>query len=108
MINFFKRYNLFKRKKRNREEIFPEEILADARNIPHFDTDQFEGRLEKPISTISLFVLAGTVILVLTLFAGRAWFLQIHEGMAYAAEATDNTLKSTPLFAMRGLIYDRK
>jgi penicillin-binding protein 2 len=107
MNNFFKRHNLFKRKKRNREEIFPEEILADSRNIPHFDTDQFEGRLEKPISTISLFFLTGTAILVLALFAGRAWFLQIHEGTAYAALATDNTLKSTPLFAMRGLIYDR-
>ena len=107
MNNIFKRYNLFRRKKRNREEIFPEEILADSRNIPHFDTDQFEGRLEKPISTISLFVLVGTAIIVLALFAGRAWFLQINQGKSYAAKATDNTLKSTPLFAMRGLIYDR-
>jgi penicillin-binding protein 2 len=107
MNNLFKRYNLFKRKKRSREEIFPDEILADSRNIPHYDTDQFEGRMDKPISTVSLFVLAGTAIIVLVLFAGRAWFLQIHEGTSYAASATDNTLKSTPLFATRGLIYDR-
>jgi len=107
MNSIFKRYNLFKRRKRNRNEIFPDEILADSRNIPHFDTDQFEGRLEKPISTISLFVLIGTAALILILFACRAWFLQIDQGGFYSGQATNNTLHSTPLFATRGLIYDR-
>ena len=107
MNNIFKRYNLFQRKRRSREEIFPDEILADSRNIPHFDTDQFEGRLEKPISTLSLLILGGIALLVMVVFAGRSLFLQIIDGNAYAAEATNNTLKSTPLFATRGLIYDR-
>ena len=31
-------------------EIDPDEILLDSSNIPHYDTGQFEGRLEKPIS----------------------------------------------------------
>jgi len=107
MNNIFKRYNLFQRKRRSREEIFPDEILADSRNIPHFDTDQFEGRLEKPISTLSLLILGGIAFLVIVIFAGRSLFLEIIDGNAYAAEATNNTLKSTPLFATRGLIYDR-
>ncbi|MDR3558029.1 MAG: penicillin-binding transpeptidase domain-containing protein, partial [Candidatus Pacebacteria bacterium] len=107
MNNFLKRHSLLKRERHNREEIFPDEILADSRNIPHFDTDQFEGRMEKPISTVSLVVLACTAFLILVLFAGRAMFLEIFDGTTYASEATDNTLKSTPLFATRGLIYDR-
>ena len=107
MNSIFRKYNLFKRKKRARDEVFPDEILADSRNIPKFDTDQFEGRLERPISKASLFVLTGFGIIVIALFAGRAWFLQVHEGVAYAAQAMNNTLKSTPLFATRGLIYDR-
>ncbi len=107
MINFIKRRSLNKRQRHNRGEIFPEEILADSRNIPHFDTDQFEGRLERPISTANLFILGGITALILALFAGRALFLQIFEGTVYAAEAVDNTLHSTPLFATRGLIYDR-
>ena len=107
MNSLFKRYNLFQTKKRSREEIFPEEILADSRNIPNYDTDQFEGRLEQPISKTSIYVLAGFAIFVLVLFAGRAGFLQIFDGTAYADEATQNTLHSTPLFAVRGLLYDR-
>jgi len=107
MNNFLKRHSLVKRKRRSREEIFPDEILADSRNIPKFDTDQFEGRMEKPISTTSLYMLGGISLLILGLFAGRACFLQIAEGTAYADEATSNTLHSTPLFATRGLIFDR-
>ena len=107
MNSLFKRYNLFQTKKRSHEEIFPDEILADSRNIPNYDIDQFEGRLEQPISKISIYILTGVAVLVLVLFAGRAGFLQIIGGTAYADEAKQNTLHSTPLFAVRGLIYDR-
>jgi hypothetical protein len=42
MINF--------KKKRNRNvEIDPDEIFIDSHNLPQFDNQQFEGRLEKPI-----------------------------------------------------------
>ena len=30
-------------------EIDPDEIFLDAENLPDFDKDQFEGRIEKPI-----------------------------------------------------------
>ena len=32
------------------KEIYHDEIFIDSENIPQFDTQQFEGRLEKPIS----------------------------------------------------------
>jgi penicillin-binding protein 2 len=107
MNGIFKKYNLFKRKKRNLGEIFPDEILADSRNLPKFDTDQFEGRLEQPIGRGALFGLLSVGIMIIVIFAGRAWFLQISDGVAYAAQATNNVLRSTPLFATRGLITDR-
>ena len=31
-------------------DIDPDEIFLDSKNIPQFDTDQFEGRIEMPIS----------------------------------------------------------
>jgi hypothetical protein len=49
IINFFK----FKRK-RSYKEIAPEEIFMDSKNLPDFDINQFEGRIEKPINKISL------------------------------------------------------
>jgi len=42
--------------------IDPDEIFLDSSNLPQFDIDQFEGRLEKPISR-STFTLLGIVCL---------------------------------------------
>ena len=107
MKGIFRKYGLFKRRKRASAEIFPEEILADSRNIPRFDKNQFEGRLERPISRWSLNLIGIVALIVFSVFAGRAWYLQISSGSAYAHEALNNTLRSTPLFATRGIIYDR-
>ncbi|MDE2188637.1 MAG: hypothetical protein KGJ35_02835 [Patescibacteria group bacterium] len=102
----FLKKKLFK-KKYVRNEIFPDEILAESQNRPEFDVAQFEGRLTRPISTASLIGIIFTALVIIVLFASRAWFLQVAQGSTYADLATKNTLRSTPLFATRGLIYDR-
>jgi hypothetical protein len=42
------------RKKRIRREIDPDEIFLDSKNLPNFNTQQFEGRIEKAISKKSI------------------------------------------------------
>ena len=32
-----------------KRDIAPDEIFLDSKNLPEFNTQQFEGRLEKPI-----------------------------------------------------------
>lgn len=88
-------------------EIDPDEILIDSANVSEFDRDQFEGRIERPLSRRSFFA-AG---LVLVLVAGglllRAATLQVADGAAYAKQARENQLERKVIFADRGVIEDR-
>jgi penicillin-binding protein 2 len=88
-------------------EIDPDEILIDTRNLPHFDRDQFEGRMEKPISKPVLYSVIGFFILVAGVYLFQAGNLQIAHGTEYAARSQNNLLRPTPIFSARGIIYDR-
>ncbi len=94
--------------KRKSEEIAPDEIFIDSSNLPSFDTDQFEGRIEQPIRRRTASVLLGVFALVVLTFAGRASYLQIFEGTAYAALSENNRLSHEYVFADRGTIVDRR
>lgn len=104
-MSFFRRFK--KRNWSSGQEIYPDEILLDARNLPQFDRDQFEGRLEKPIGKFTIFSVGMFFALVALLFAGKIWTLQIVKGEAYAIRSEDNRLRHTLLFSDRGVIYDR-
>jgi len=98
---------LTKKNKKFIGEINPDEIFLDSSNLPEFDTYQFEGRLEKPI-TSQIFATFGLFIVLVTLvFVGRIWNLQIKNGKFYADRALNNSLKQDPIFANRGIIEDR-
>jgi penicillin-binding protein 2 len=104
MITFFKR--LFSKNIRY-TDIDPDEIFLDAQNIPQFDTHQFEGRIEKPISR-QVFIGFGFVLCVIaSIYIYALWNLQITEGDVYAKRSENNRLSGTILFAHRGLILDR-
>ncbi|KKU59480.1 MAG: Penicillin-binding protein [Parcubacteria group bacterium GW2011_GWA2_47_12] len=100
-------FQKLKKIKRHGGEISPDEIFLDDINLPKFDKSQMEGRIERPLgvgSSIALGVLFGIALIV---FGGRLWQIQIAEGEQYAERSRDNTLKTTPLFAERGDIFDR-
>lgn len=92
---------------RKNREIDPDEIFIDSHNLPQFDTQQFEGRLDKPISRLTLTVLLSFFILVLITFSIKSWTLQIKNGEEYNNRSENNRLRHTPIFAARGVIYDR-
>ncbi len=100
--------NFFKRKRLSRNQgIDPDEIFLDSKNLPDFDTAQFEGRIEKPIpygvfgSVIFLAVLCGLV------FTYRLWNLQMVQGQSFRIRSENNSLEKTLIYANRGVIYDR-
>jgi penicillin-binding protein 2 len=95
------------KKRRFNVEIEPDEIFMDAQNIPEFDTQQFEGRLEKPIGKGNILFLGVVFILVGIIFSSRLVLLQLKKGYEYFQVSEKNSLKSEPLFADRGVIYDR-
>ena len=93
--------------KRIRRDIYPDEIFLDSKNLPNFNTQQFEGRLEKAIPKQSVFFLGLFFVGISFLFIWQVVNLQIIKGEAYFKKSENNTLTRRPIFADRGLIYDR-
>jgi len=92
---------------RIKKDIDPDEIFLDSKNLPNFNTQQFEGRLEKAIPKHSIFIMGLFFIVVALIFIWRVVDLQIVKGSSYLKKSENNTLMNQPIFADRGLIYDR-
>lgn len=95
------------RQKKRHEDIAPDEIFLDDKNIPDFDVHQFEGRIEEPIKRSTIIFLGLFFTLVSTLFLVRAGILEIRDGATYAKTSEQNRLEHQLLFPERGVIYDR-
>lgn len=94
-------------KKTRHSSIDPDEIFLDSSNLPQFDTHQFEGRLEKPISKTALVLLWVFFAVAAAAGIARLADLALARGVSFRAIAEDNRLLRTPLFAERGVIFDR-
>ncbi|TSC70947.1 MAG: Penicillin-binding protein 2 [Parcubacteria group bacterium Gr01-1014_46] len=88
-------------------QIDPDEIFLDSQNLPDFDTHQFEGRMEKPISYSIYNFVNFFIFLVGAIFLFRLWNLQIVEGQNFRIRSDNNNLHNTVIFADRGVIFDR-
>jgi penicillin-binding protein 2 len=106
MFGFFKKI-LNKWKRRDYKDIAPDEIFLDSKNLPEFDTYQFEGRLEKSISSKVFPVFSFVCILIVAIFLIKLGSLQIVHGSSYKDKSENNKLKQTLLIAPRGTIYSR-
>lgn len=107
---FHKLLRLLKKRayeRRERGSVDPDEIFLDSSNIPSFDRDQFEGRIETPITKRYLIALAYLFALVACIYTGRAFLLQILSGEFYFNRAATNNLRREVIFAHRGIIVDR-
>ena len=78
-MRFTRRRSAIRYDKREKD-IDPDEIFIDSENLPNFDTDQFEGRIEKSISRRSIFILTGFFVLIAVVFIFRIGNLQIKNG----------------------------
>jgi len=100
--------NYFSRDYKDRSKnLDPDEIFIDSENLPNFNVDQFEGRIEKPIKRSTFWVFGIFCFLLLTGFFIKSWVLQVSEGSNFAIKSDNNRLRYTLLFTKRGVIYDR-
>jgi penicillin-binding protein 2 len=104
--NFFGTFHVRRVSKAN-TFVEPDEIFIDSTNLPNFDTDQFEGRLEKPISRSTIYVTGGIFLLIGLVFAVQSFKLQLLEGDKWRTFAEKNRLNKSLIFAERGVIQDR-
>ena len=88
-------------------DINPDEIFLDSKNLPSYDKDQFEGRIEKSISRGAIFGVFLSFLLIIFIFLAKVTNLQFAHGEEFLVKSENNRLDHTPLFAMRGVIYDR-
>ncbi len=100
--------NYFKKSiRQNYKPIDPDEIFLDSQNLPDFDRDQFEGRIERPIGKRVFTIFFLTITIVTLIFLGKAWNLQVKNGVALSTKSQNNSLRVTPVLADRGLVTDR-
>ncbi len=101
-LNFFR-----KNRKYSHAFVEPDEIFLDSKNLPQFDKQQFEGRIEKAISKQTIVGTQIFFLIVFIIFVGRLLYMQGIKGTAYYNQSQQNQLAREPLFAERGVIYDR-
>jgi cell division protein FtsI/penicillin-binding protein 2 len=88
------------------EHIDPEDVFLDSTNLSSLDVNQLQGQLDSPLApSIKTFFFLGIFVL-LAIFGGKLFKMQILEGALYAEKAVNNHVRSTPLFAHRGTIED--
>lgn len=86
-----------------KETIEPEEILLDATKSPDLE----EQRMEVPIRP-GIFRIFGAIILgVFLILAAQAAYMQIWDGQYFKDLAEKNRTRALPVFASRGIIYDK-
>ena len=100
------RKGLFKRKYKD-YEIEPDQIFMDDLNVSDLNKQQFEGVIEQPISRKTLLILGGFFVFIFLFFFGRLIIVQIYQGTSFLERSENNRLKRIPIFAERGVIYDR-
>ena len=96
----------FKKRKRS-SMVDPDEIFLDSKNLENFDRQQFEGRIEKPISKKTINLLGAFCLIIVIIFGVRLSFLQIKNGASYRERSENNILNKQNIFTERGIIYDR-
>ncbi|MEI6478890.1 MAG: hypothetical protein WCO18_01215, partial [bacterium] len=94
-------FDLFKRKRRL-QRIDPDEVFLDSSNIPNYDVNQFEGRIEKPLGRKAFFVLGIFFSFVFLAVAIRAANLDIFNFSYYNQRSANNRLRKEAVFAYRG------
>lgn len=88
-------------------DIDPDLIFLDSKNLPDFDLHQFEGRLEKPISSKSFSIFGFVCLLTVIIFLFKVGSLQIVDGSVYRERSENNKLKQILIVAPRGIILSR-
>ncbi|HAS80575.1 MAG: Peptidoglycan glycosyltransferase [Candidatus Nomurabacteria bacterium GW2011_GWE1_32_28] len=103
------RRKIFNKQKIKNANFFvePYEIFLDSKNLENFDRQQFEGRIEKPISKKTISSISIFFLLFLIIFTVRLAYLQIQKGEVYLSRSESNILEKQIIFSERGIIYDR-
>lgn len=96
-----------KKRFRKNAEISLDEIILDSKNMPGFDTERFEGRLEFPLDKNTLKIISALFSIFFLFLFFEIFDLQMIKGNYFQKRAANNFLKTVLTDPPRGEIYDR-
>lgn len=88
-------------------DINPEDVFLDSTNLPGFEENRLEGRIERPVEGQTFLAIKIVLALLVFILIFRLWSLGIKDGEIYAEISDNNRLEQNIIFANRGLIYDK-
>ncbi len=86
-----------------KESIEPEEIFLDATK----STDLEGRKIEVPIEPSAFRIFSFIILAAFLVLFGRAAYLQLKQGQYFQSLAENNRTRILPIFASRGIIYDK-
>lgn len=95
-------------RRRSKKMVEFDEIFMDSSNLPAFNRGRLEGRLELPISRRSVLTVGGIFAVVVLIFFGKLFDLQVVNGTDYRERSDNNNIDQGIIIAERGVIYDRQ
>lgn len=101
--NNFDKYRI---KRLSRESIEAEEIFLDSKKLKE-STDAEREKLETPLKKRRIYFLYFLIIFLLLILFVKVINLQIIKGNYWRSLADENRIRSYPIQALRGIIYDR-
>jgi penicillin-binding protein 2 len=99
--------NLFFIRPKKKNPVSFEEILLDASNLPSFNVQRLEGRIELPLSEKSIMVVGAIFTIIAVVFFAQLIHLQVIQGAELAKKGEKNRTDQSLIIAERGTIYDR-
>ena len=94
-------------RKKYRPTVELDEMLLDSSNIPAFNQARLEGKRELPIPSVTVFMVGGVSAIMVLIFFGKIFSLQVTQGAHFREIAENNSVNEAVIIAERGVIYDR-
>lgn len=102
-FNSGKNLQNYRVKKNLKASIEPEEILSDATKPSELENQ----KIEVPIGHKTFYLFGVLVAIGFLILVGQAAYLQVIKTSLYQQLAQQNRTRAIPIFASRGIIYDR-
>lgn len=99
-------FDKYKVKRLSRESIEAEEIFLDSKRLKE-SVDAEREKFEAPIRKKGVYFLYFLIIIFLLVLFARVVDLQVIKGEYWLSLAEENRIRSYPIKALRGIIYDK-
>lgn len=88
-------------------DLTPDEIFLDSKNLPQFNRERLEGRINTSIPERVSYLVFFIFLCVFLVFFVKLFKLQIISAKLYQERSLQNHLREIPIYSKRGVIYDR-